>query len=157
MKTGLFMESEKGRQQYVLTKDLCDNVLKYGYCVYPRTFKYASHPEAGKVWEWEEKHMQKKNLKYSSVYFIRFLRRHNTKKINAIAQKCLMCGKCYALCPVSIDSPAIRVAQRATFNNPLPYNYSYLKDAYHNSTAESVGSNKSKADIMYFAGCMPDV
>ncbi len=57
MKTGLFMESEKGRQQYVLTKDLCGNVLKYGYCVYPRTFKYASHPESGKVWEWEEKHM----------------------------------------------------------------------------------------------------
>ncbi len=107
--------------------------------------------------------VQKKNLKYSSVYFIRFLRRHNTKKINAIAQKCLMCGKCYALCPVSIDSPAIRVAQRATFNNPLPYNYSYLNEAYHdslinsapaNNTAESVGNKKVKAEIMYFAGCM---
>jgi Fe-S oxidoreductase len=107
--------------------------------------------------------VQKKNLKYSSVYFIRFLRRHNTKKINTIAQKCLMCGKCYALCPVSIDSPAIRVAQRATFNNQLPYNYSYLNDAYHDSlinctTAENatepVGNKKGKAEIMYFAGCM---
>ena len=70
--------------------------------------------------------VQKKNLKYSSVYFIRFLRRHNEKKINAIADKCLMCDKCHALCPVSVDAPALRRAQRATVNNALPYDYSYL-------------------------------
>ncbi len=57
--------------------------------------------------------VSKKNLKYSSVYFIRFLRRHNRKKVKAIADKCLMCGKCKALCPVGIDSPAIRRAYRA--------------------------------------------
>lgn len=54
---GYFMESEKGRQQYVVSKDLCGNILNYGYCVYPRTFKYATHQEAGKVWKWEEEHM----------------------------------------------------------------------------------------------------
>ena len=54
---GYFIESEKGRQQYLLTKDLCSNVLDYGYCVYPRRFDYAGHPEAGRVWEWEEKHL----------------------------------------------------------------------------------------------------
>jgi heterodisulfide reductase subunit C len=54
---GYYMESEKGRQQYILTKDLCSNVLEYGYCVYARKFDYAGHPEAGRVWEWEEKHM----------------------------------------------------------------------------------------------------
>ena len=54
---GYFIESEKGRQQYLLTKDLCANILDYGYCVYPRRFDYAGHPEAGKVWEWEEKHL----------------------------------------------------------------------------------------------------
>ena len=70
--------------------------------------------------------VQKKNLKYSSVYFIRFLRRHNEKKINAIADKCLMCDKCHALCPVGVDAPALRRAQRATVNNTLPYNYAYL-------------------------------
>ena len=68
--------------------------------------------------------VQKKNLKYSSVYFIRFLRRHNEKKINAIAEKCLMCDKCHALCPVGVDAPALRRAQRATVNNALPYDYS---------------------------------
>lgn len=54
---GYFIESEKGRQQCLLVKDLCANILDYGYCVYPRRFDYAGHPEAGKVWEWEEKHL----------------------------------------------------------------------------------------------------
>lgn len=58
MELGYFAESEKGRQQYALAKVLCGNILNYGYCVYPRTFKYSMHPEAGKVWEWQEKHMQ---------------------------------------------------------------------------------------------------
>ncbi len=71
--------------------------------------------------------VQKKNLKYSSVYFIRFLRRHNEKKINDIADKCLMCDKCHALCPVGVDAPALRRAQRATVNNSLDYDLSYLK------------------------------
>ena len=54
---GYFIESEKGRQQYLLSKDICGNVLNYGYCVYPRKFDYKSHPEAGRVWEWEEEHL----------------------------------------------------------------------------------------------------
>ena len=58
MEMGYFAESEKGRQQYALTKVLCDNILNYGYCVYPRTFASALHPEAGKIWEWQEKHME---------------------------------------------------------------------------------------------------
>ena len=58
MELGYFAESEKGRQQYALTKTLCNNILNYGYCVYPRTFASALHPEAGKVWEWQEQHME---------------------------------------------------------------------------------------------------
>ncbi len=54
---GYFTESEKGRQQYVLTNVLAGNVLNYGYCVYPRTFKAAMHPESGPVWEWMEQNM----------------------------------------------------------------------------------------------------
>ena len=84
--------------------------------------------------------VQKKNLKYSSVYFIRFLRRHNEKKINDIAEKCLMCDKCHALCPVGVDAPALRRAQRSTVNNPLPYDYSYLMaDCPIESVASKVG------------------
>lgn len=54
---GYFIESEKGRQQYVLSEELCSNILDYGYCIYPRRFDYARHPEAGRIWEWEEKHL----------------------------------------------------------------------------------------------------
>ena len=93
--------------------------------------------------------VQKKNLKYSSVYFIRFLRRHNEKKINDIAEKCLMCDKCHALCPVGVDAPALRRAQRATVNNSLVYDYSYL------AAQNPVGViPDDKPEVMYFAGCM---
>lgn len=92
--------------------------------------------------------VQKKNLKYSSVYFIRFLRRHNEKKINAIADKCLMCDKCHALCPVGVDAPALRRAQRATVNNSLPYDYSYLMEG-------SLGSNSSSVSTCVAANARP--
>ncbi len=88
--------------------------------------------------------VQKKNLKYSSVYFIRFLRRHNTRKINDIANKCLMCEKCVAVCPVGVDSCGIKLAQRKTVTNSLPYNYSRI-------TAELPAK---KGKVLYFAGCM---
>ncbi len=94
--------------------------------------------------------VQKKNLKYSSVYFIRFLRRHNEKKINAIADKCLMCDKCHALCPVGVDAPALRRAQRITVNNSLPYDYSYLESAGTAGAAAPAG----QPEVLYFAGCM---
>ena len=105
--------------------------------------------------------VQKKNLKYSSVYFIRFLRRHNEKKINDIADKCLMCDKCHALCPVGVDAPSLRRAQRATVNNSLVYDYSYLKSC-QSSAAISGSFNAgvsetmvpSAPEVMYFAGCM---
>ena len=117
--------------------------------------------------------VQKKNLKYSSVYFIRFLRRHNEKKINAIADKCLMCDKCHALCPVGVDAPALRRAQRITVNNSLPYEYSYLALAGTAGAAAGLrpysaaaergwtrpGPDSCPADtvvpeVLYFAGCM---
>ncbi len=56
--TGFFVESEKGRQQYVLTKALCGNILKYGYCVHPRKFSYSMHPEWGPIGKWVEDNME---------------------------------------------------------------------------------------------------
>ena len=52
MESGYYMESEKGRQQYVLVKDLCNNILTKGYCVYPRHFGYEEHKEFGTVGKW---------------------------------------------------------------------------------------------------------
>ncbi|MEG0518147.1 MAG: (Fe-S)-binding protein [Bacteroidales bacterium] len=106
--------------------------------------------------------MQKKNLRFSSVYFIRVLRRHNTKKINEISEKCLMCGKCVELCPVGVDSCGIKRAQRATVTNNIRHDYSYLANARHSvSQADAKQESHSKAlaeqqsnKVLYFAGCM---
>lgn len=94
--------------------------------------------------------VQKKNLPYSSVYFIRFQRRNNKKKINEIADKCLMCGKCVALCPVGVDSCGLKQAQRAVVNNSLPYDYKFLSTAGHAGAAPQNDDN----GVLYFAGCM---
>lgn len=56
-KLGWFVDSEKGRQQYAVTKSLVSNILNYGYCIYPRTFRYADHPEYGTVGHWLEDHL----------------------------------------------------------------------------------------------------
>ena len=102
--------------------------------------------------------VQKKNLKFSSVYFVRFQRRHNKKKINEIADKCLMCGKCVALCPVGVDSCGLKQAQRATVTNQLPYNYSFLHTPgpAHTHTPAPTSDTAPPADngVLYFAGCM---
>lgn len=104
--------------------------------------------------------VQKKNLKYSSVYFIRFLRRKNEKKIDQIADKCLMCDKCHVLCPVSVDAPALRRVQRTTVNNHLPYDLSYLRAPYVETCWAGTQSGTpslsafSSDKVLYFAGCM---
>ena len=66
MDSGLFIHSEKGRQQYALTLALNNNILNYGYCVYPRTFKYAAHPEYGPVGKWIEDNLEAVHKKVGS-------------------------------------------------------------------------------------------
>lgn len=55
-----------------------------------------------------------------------------------------MCGKCVALCPVGVDSCGIKRAQRATVNNNLKYDYSYLNSASHNPPTNT---NEEKESI----------
>lgn len=61
---GFFTESERGRQVYPLTKALNENILKYGYCIYPDTFVFEEHPEAGPVWKW---HLDHKEASYARL------------------------------------------------------------------------------------------
>ncbi len=51
--TGLFIHSEKGRQQLAVKRTVGENILKTGYCVYPGSLMPSLHPEQGPVWEWE--------------------------------------------------------------------------------------------------------
>ncbi len=55
--TGLFVHSQKGRQQILLKRTIGENILKYGYCVYAPTVMPQDHPESGPIWEWEHAHL----------------------------------------------------------------------------------------------------
>lgn len=59
VRLGYFTESEKGRQMLPLTRILTNNILKYGYCVHPHTFKWEDHKESGPVWKWHTEHIEK--------------------------------------------------------------------------------------------------
>ena len=41
-----------------LTRILTGNILNYGYCVYPDTFKWEDHVESGPVWKWHTEHLK---------------------------------------------------------------------------------------------------
>ena len=50
--TGLFVESEKGRQQLALKRAIGENILRTGYCIVPSLVRADMHPEQGTVWKW---------------------------------------------------------------------------------------------------------
>ena len=59
IKLGFFVESEKGRQLLPLMHAMVGNVLNYGYCIYPDTFKWENHMESGPVFKWHIEHLEK--------------------------------------------------------------------------------------------------
>jgi heterodisulfide reductase subunit C1 len=50
--TGLFIHSEKGRQQLAIKRSIGANILRTGFCVHPDLVDPEKHPEQGPVWEW---------------------------------------------------------------------------------------------------------
>lgn len=94
--------------------------------------------------------VQKKNLKYSSVYFVRFLRRRNKRRIEEIADKCLQCGKCVAVCPVDVDSCRLKLLSRERFRGgKIKGDYTYLDGV------DTIGVPPEKmGKLLYYAGCM---
>lgn len=67
-KLGLFVESEKGRQQLALKRLIGDNILATGYCLTPRNILPELHPEQGAVWEWVHKHDEDVYALFSDCY-----------------------------------------------------------------------------------------
>jgi heterodisulfide reductase subunit C len=59
IRTGLFTESEKGRQVLVLKRTMGEWILKYGYCLYREEMKIEDHPEQGPTWEWQNNNLDK--------------------------------------------------------------------------------------------------
>lgn len=90
---------------------------------------------------------QKKNLPYSSVYFVRFLRRRRKRKMEEIADKCLQCGKCVAVCPVGVDSCRLKlfVREREQSSN-ITSDFSYLPS--------NPVTQEKPHKVLYYSGCM---
>ena len=79
-----------------------------------------------------------------SVYFLRD-RRYNMLSLK-VANNCLMCGRCEAVCPVGINLTTLRINSRAKRRNiPHEGRYRYLTSLDRSSGEGKVG---------YFAGCM---
>lgn len=86
------------------------------------------------------------NVKDTTVYLNRQLKRRNERRIDQISDKCLLCGKCSSVCPVGVEGDKIRIAQRASRKYVLSPDYSMIAtDGFVKETGRRV---------LYFAGCM---
>ncbi len=94
--------------------------------------------------------VKKANLKDTTVYLNRHIRRGREEKIEQNSDKCLLCGKCTAVCQVGVEGPVIRMAQRATRKYAVSPDFSSLGTA---ALLESAAAGKA-AGVAYFAGCM---
>ena len=88
--------------------------------------------------------VKKANIKDTTVYLNRNIRRGNEKRIEEISDKCLLCGKCHEVCQIGLDGPSIRIAQRAMRPYGLNPDYSGFQP-----TPVPAGHK-----VLYFAGCM---
>lgn len=103
----------------------------------------------------------KANIKDTTVYLNRQIKRYNEKRIEEISDKCLLCGKCTALCPVGVEGDRMRIAQRSIRKYNLSPDYSNIDEnmllercnKFVSSTNNDVSSTQNQK-VLYFAGCM---
>ena len=95
--------------------------------------------------------VKKANIKDTTVYLNRNIRRGNEKRIEEISDKCLLCGKCTAVCQVGVDGPQMRIAQRSIRNYGLDQDYTGFDIS---AMKASVSAEPSPRRVLYFAGCM---
>ena len=89
----------------------------------------------------------KANLKDCTVYLTRQLRRGNGRRLEEISDKCLLCGKCEAVCQVGVEGPKLRVLNRAERKYAVKADYSGVPTA---SLVEAACGGK----VIYYSGCM---
>ena len=91
--------------------------------------------------------VRKANLKDCTVYLNRQIRRGNEKRIEEISDKCLLCGKCEAVCQVGVEGPALRIAQRERRTYGLNQDYSGID-------VSGLAAAARGGKLLYFSGCM---
>jgi len=84
------------------------------------------------------------NLKDSTVYLTRQLRRSNHKRIEQISDKCLLCGKCTAVCQVGVDGPKLRILTRSVRKYKIRPDFSSIH----------ILPVLAEGKVLYFSGCM---
>lgn len=103
----------------------------------------------------------KSNIKDTTVYLNRQIKRYNERRIEEISDKCLLCGKCSAVCPVGVEGDRLRIAQRSIRKYNLSPDFgnidaNTLKKRLNNFV---IRENKNvlppyNQKVLYFAGCM---
>ena len=103
----------------------------------------------------------KANSKDATVYLNRQIKRNNERRIEEISDKCLLCGKCTAVCPVGVEGDKLRIAQRSIRKYGYSPDYSNIdtKDLKNGdnifvSTSNINVSHNENERILYFQGCM---
>ena len=103
----------------------------------------------------------KANTRDTTVYLNRQIKRYNERRIEEISDKCLLCGKCTAVCPVGVQGDRLRIAQRSIRKYNISQDYSNidtnsLKNQLNNfvTTENNLVSDTNNQKVLYFAGCM---
>ncbi|MBR2359428.1 MAG: (Fe-S)-binding protein [Bacteroidaceae bacterium] len=86
------------------------------------------------------------NVRNTTVYLNRQIKRNSQKRIERISDKCLLCGKCSAVCPVGVEGDKIRIVQRSARKYGISPDYSMIDER------EFVKQEGRR--VLYFAGCM---
>ena len=103
----------------------------------------------------------KGNIKDTTVYLNRQIRRNNETRIEEISDKCLLCGKCTAICPVGVEGDKLRIAQRSVRKYNLGPDYSNIDVSADIqrcnkfvSNQNNIVSSSENEKVLYFGGCM---